>query len=67
MKDLSSVAEKTEEVLSSPQQSSSALVLRSELDLTQKKMQHVYSLSSVYNDKYALALITPHTSRGGTA
>ncbi|XP_046874484.1 plectin a [Hypomesus transpacificus] len=51
MKDLSSVAEKTEEVLSSPQQSSSALVLRSELDLTQKKMQHVYSLSSVYIDK----------------
>ena len=67
MKDLSSVAEKTEEVLSSPQQASSALVLRSELDLTQKKMQHVYSLSSVYIDKYALALITHHTRREGTA
>ena len=67
MKDLSSVAEKTEEVLSSPQQSSSSVVLRSELDLTQKKMQHVYSLSSVYMEKYAAAWVTHLTRREGTA
>ncbi|XP_054874026.1 plectin a isoform X34 [Amphiprion ocellaris] len=50
-KDLNSVAEKTEEVLASPQQSSSAPMLRSELDLTLKKMDHVYGLSTVYLDK----------------
>lgn len=50
-KDLNSIAEKTEEVLASPQQSSSALTLRSELDLTLKKMEHVYGLSSVYLDR----------------
>ncbi|KAJ8000282.1 hypothetical protein DPEC_G00203220 [Dallia pectoralis] len=49
--DLSNVAEKSEEVLASPQQLSSALMLRSELDLTTKKMEHVYGLSSVYLDK----------------
>ncbi|XP_061597247.1 plectin a isoform X5 [Cololabis saira] len=50
-KELNAVAEKTEEVLASPQQSSSAPMLRSELDLTLRKMDHVYSLSSVYLDK----------------
>ncbi|CAN9503672.1 unnamed protein product [Ophioblennius macclurei] len=50
-KDLSSITEKTEEVLTSPQQSTSAPILRSELDITQKKMDHVYGLSSVYLDK----------------
>lgn len=50
-KDLNSIAEKTEEVLMSPQQSSSAPLLHSELDLTLKKMDHVYGLSSVYLDK----------------
>ncbi|XP_035039090.1 plectin a isoform X2 [Hippoglossus stenolepis] len=50
-KDLSSIAEKTEEVLVSPQQSSSAPMLRSELDVTLRKMDHVYGLSSVYLDK----------------
>ncbi|XP_040910156.1 plectin a isoform X4 [Toxotes jaculatrix] len=50
-KDLNSIAEKTEEVLASPQQSSSAPILRSELDVTLKKMDHVYGLSSVYLDK----------------
>lgn len=48
---MSSIAEKTEEVLASPQQSSSAPMLRSELDMTLKKMDHVYGLSSVYLDK----------------
>ncbi|XP_039978369.1 plectin a isoform X3 [Xiphias gladius] len=50
-KDLNSIAEKTEEVLASPQQSSSAPILRSELDVTLKKMDHVYGLSSVYLDR----------------
>ncbi|KAF7658897.1 hypothetical protein LDENG_00006450 [Lucifuga dentata] len=49
-KDLNSIAEKTEEMLASPQ-SSSAPMLRSELDVTLRKMDHVYGLSSVYLDK----------------
>lgn len=48
---MNTITEKTEEVLASPQQSSSAPLLRSELDLTLKKMDHVYGLSSVYLDK----------------
>uniref|UniRef100_A0A3B3I6S7 Plectin n=1 Tax=Oryzias latipes TaxID=8090 RepID=A0A3B3I6S7_ORYLA len=50
-KDLSSIAEKTKEILASPQPSSSAPMLRSELEITLKKMDHVYCLSSVYLDK----------------
>nr|XP_061808630.1 plectin a isoform X3 [Nerophis lumbriciformis] len=48
-KELTSIAEKSEEVLVSP--SSSGSLLRSELDGTQKKMDHVYNLSSIYLDK----------------
>nr|XP_021323782.1 plectin isoform X8 [Danio rerio] len=50
-KDLDKVVEKSEAVLATSQQSSSAPVLRSEIDITQKKMEHVYGLSSVYLDK----------------
>ncbi|KAL4629795.1 plectin-like [Arapaima gigas] len=50
-KNLNKMAEKTEAVLASSADSSSAPVLRSELDITLKKMDHVYSLSSVYLDK----------------
>ncbi|KAI4899265.1 hypothetical protein NFI96_019042 [Prochilodus magdalenae] len=50
-KDLDVVVKQSEAALASSQQSSSAPVLRSELDITQKKMEHVYSLSSVYLDK----------------
>uniref|UniRef100_A0A8C2H7F7 Plectin n=1 Tax=Cyprinus carpio TaxID=7962 RepID=A0A8C2H7F7_CYPCA len=50
-KDLDKMVEKSEAVLATSQQSSSAPVLRSEIDVTQKKMEHVYSLSSVYLDK----------------
>ncbi|KAK1880259.1 Plectin, partial [Dissostichus eleginoides] len=50
-KDLNSISEKTEDVLASPQQTSSAPMLRSELDVTLRKMDHVYGLSSVYLDK----------------
>ncbi|XP_070691009.1 plectin-like isoform X2 [Pempheris klunzingeri] len=50
-KDLNKISVKTQEVLASPQQSPSAPVLRSELDLTVQKMDHAYMLSSVYLDK----------------
>ncbi|XP_037119551.1 plectin a isoform X4 [Syngnathus acus] len=48
-KELNSITEKTEEVLASSQ--ASGPLLRSELDSTQKKMDHVYSLSAIYLDK----------------
>ncbi len=50
-KDLDKTVEKSEAVLATSQQSSSAPVLRSEIDITQKKMEHVYSLSAVYLEK----------------
>ncbi|TMS10947.1 Plectin [Larimichthys crocea] len=50
-KDLNKVSVKTQEVLASPQQSASAPVLRSELDLTVQKMDHTHMLSSVYLEK----------------
>ncbi|XP_035387106.1 plectin isoform X6 [Electrophorus electricus] len=49
-KNLDNVAQKAEEVLASPEQSSTP-VLRSELDITLQKMDHTYSLSSVYLEK----------------
>lgn len=53
-KDLDAVVKQSEVALASPQQSTSAPVLRSELDITLKKMEHVYSLSSVYLDKLVI-------------
>ncbi|XP_056235754.1 plectin isoform X7 [Seriola aureovittata] len=50
-KDLDKVSVKTKEVLASPQQSASAPVLRSELDLTVQKMDHAHMLSSCYLEK----------------
>ncbi|XP_061752939.1 plectin a isoform X7 [Nerophis ophidion] len=50
-KELSAIADQTEEVLASPQLSSAAPLLRSELEATKKKMDHVYGLSSIYLDK----------------
>nr|XP_012778912.1 plectin isoform X13 [Maylandia zebra] len=50
-KDLDKVSVKTQEVLASPQPSTSAPVLRSELDLTVQKMDHAHILSSVYLEK----------------
>ncbi|XP_043974135.1 plectin-like isoform X2 [Gambusia affinis] len=50
-KDLDKVSVKTQQVLASPQQPASAPVLRSELDVTVQKMDHVYILSSVYLEK----------------
>lgn len=45
------MSEKTEQVLSQPEQSTSAPTLRSELDVTLQKMDQVYSLSGVYLEK----------------
>ncbi|MED6232062.1 hypothetical protein ATANTOWER_019856, partial [Ataeniobius toweri] len=50
-KDLDKVSVKTQQVLASPQQPASAPLLRSELDVTVQKMDHVYMLSSVYLEK----------------
>lgn len=50
--DLNSLTEKVEEILASPQQASSSPMLRSELDITLKKMDHVHGLSSIYLDKW---------------
>ncbi|XP_053539099.1 plectin isoform X11 [Ictalurus punctatus] len=49
-KNLDNVAQKAEEVLASPEQSSTP-VLRSELDITLQKMEHTHCLSSVYLEK----------------
>lgn len=56
-KDLNSLTEKTEAILASPQQSSSSPILRSELDVTLKKMNRVYGLSSVYLDKWGSMIL----------
>lgn len=50
-KDLDKVSVKTQDILKSPQQSASAPVLRSELELTVQKMDHANMLSSVYLEK----------------
>ncbi|KAL6483673.1 hypothetical protein MHYP_G00085450 [Metynnis hypsauchen] len=49
-KNLDKVVVKAEEVLASPEQSSTP-VLGSELEVTLRKMDHTYSLSSVYLEK----------------
>ncbi|XP_072250895.1 plectin isoform X10 [Leuresthes tenuis] len=50
-KDLDKVSVKTQQVLAAPQQTASAPVLRSELELTVQKMDHAHMLSSVYLEK----------------
>lgn len=56
-KDLDAVVKQSEAALASSKQSTSAPVLRSELDITLKKMEHVHSLSSVYLDKLVIIYI----------
>ncbi|XP_031648054.1 plectin isoform X15 [Oncorhynchus kisutch] len=64
-KNLDQVAVKTEEVLSTtPQQSSTAPVLRSELDFTLKKMDHAYILSSVYLEKLKTVDVVIRNTQG---
>ncbi|XP_059423211.1 plectin-like [Carassius carassius] len=62
-KSLERVSQKAEEVLSSPQQSSSP-VLRSELDITLKKMDQTYNLSSVYLEKLKTIEIVIRNTQG---
>nr|XP_041569976.1 plectin [Taeniopygia guttata] len=50
-KNLAKVSERTEQVLAQPEQAGSAPVLRSELEVTLRKMEQVYSLSSIYLEK----------------
>lgn len=51
-KDFDKVSVKAQEILKSPQESTSSPVLRSELDLTVQKMDHTYMLSSIYLEKW---------------
>ncbi|XP_061903122.1 plectin a isoform X2 [Entelurus aequoreus] len=66
-KELSAIADKTEEVLASPQPSTSAPLLRSELEATKKKMDHVYGLSSVYLDKLKAMEVVIRSSKDAEA
>lgn len=50
-KELGAVSDKTEAVLAGPQPAGGGPILRSELDLTLKKMEAVYGLSAVYLDR----------------
>ncbi|XP_071239315.1 plectin isoform X31 [Salvelinus alpinus] len=64
-RNLDQVAVKTEEVLSTtPQQSSTAPVLRSELEFTLKKMDHAYILSSVYLEKLKTVDVVIRNTQG---
>ncbi|KAM4568863.1 plectin isoform 2-T2 [Fundulus diaphanus] len=63
-KDLDKVSVKTQQVLASPQQPASAPVLRSELDVTVQKMDHVYMLSSVYLEKLKTVDMVIRNSQG---
>ncbi|XP_077455029.1 plectin isoform X9 [Stigmatopora argus] len=50
-RDLDNVSVRAQEILKSPQESTSSPVLRSELDLTVQKMDHTHMLSSIYLEK----------------
>ncbi|XP_036443805.1 plectin isoform X7 [Colossoma macropomum] len=62
-KNLDKVAVKAEEVLASPEQSSTP-VLRSELEVTLQKMDHTYSLSSVYLEKLKTIEVVIRNTQG---
>uniref|UniRef100_A0A3B4C170 Plectin b n=1 Tax=Pygocentrus nattereri TaxID=42514 RepID=A0A3B4C170_PYGNA len=62
-KNLDKVAVKAEEVLASPEQSSTP-VLRSELEVTLQKMGHTYSLSSVYLEKLKTIEVVIRNTQG---
>ncbi|XP_028326124.1 plectin-like isoform X6 [Gouania willdenowi] len=63
-KELNKVSTKTKDILASPEQSGSAPVLRSELELTVQKMDHTYMLSSVYLDKLKTVEMVIRNSQG---
>ncbi|KAI2655804.1 Plectin [Labeo rohita] len=62
-KNLDRVSQKAEEILSSPEQSSTP-VLRSELDITLQKMDQTYNLSSVYLEKLKTIEIVIRNTQG---
>uniref|UniRef100_A0A671R633 Plectin-like n=1 Tax=Sinocyclocheilus anshuiensis TaxID=1608454 RepID=A0A671R633_9TELE len=62
-KNLDRVSQKAEEVLSSPEQSSTP-VLRSELDITLQKMDQTYNLSSVYLEKLKTIEVVIRNTQG---
>uniref|UniRef100_A0A3Q2XTL4 Plectin b n=1 Tax=Hippocampus comes TaxID=109280 RepID=A0A3Q2XTL4_HIPCM len=63
-KDLDKVSVKAQEILKSPQESTSSPVLRSELDLTVQKMDHTYMLSSIYLEKLKNVEMVIRNSQG---
>ncbi|XP_072707791.1 plectin isoform X7 [Ciconia boyciana] len=63
-KNLDKVSEKTEKVLAQPEQASSAPVLRSELEITLRKMDQVYSLSSIYLEKLKTINLVIRSTQG---
>ncbi|XP_060099107.1 plectin isoform X4 [Heteronotia binoei] len=63
-KSLGKVSEKMEQVLSQPEQSTSAPTLRSELDITLQKMEQVYSLSGVYLEKLKTINLVIRSTQG---
>ncbi|XP_076006385.1 plectin-like isoform X4 [Genypterus blacodes] len=66
-KDLDKVTVRTQEILASPQQSVSAPVLRSELEVTVQKMDHAHMLSSVYLDKLKTVEMVIRNTQGAEA
>uniref|UniRef100_A0A8C8SDH8 Plectin n=1 Tax=Pelusios castaneus TaxID=367368 RepID=A0A8C8SDH8_9SAUR len=63
-KNLEKVSEKTEKVLAQPEHSSSAPVLRSELEITLRKMDQVYSLSTIYLEKLKTINLVIRSTQG---
>ncbi|XP_030409962.1 plectin isoform X6 [Gopherus evgoodei] len=63
-KSLEKVSEKTEKVLAQPEHSSSAPVLRSELEITLQKMDQVYSLSTIYLEKLKTINLVIRSTQG---
>ncbi|XP_077383781.1 plectin isoform X7 [Festucalex cinctus] len=63
-KDLDKMSVRAQEILKSPQESTSTPVLRSELDLTVQKMDHTYMLSSIYLEKLKNVEMVIRNSQG---
>ncbi|XP_061676428.1 plectin isoform X10 [Syngnathoides biaculeatus] len=63
-KDLDKVSVRAQEILESPQESTSTPVLRSELELTVQKMDHTHMLSSIYLEKLKNVEMVIRNSQG---
>ncbi|KAM9806515.1 plectin-like isoform 7-T7 [Syngnathus typhle] len=63
-KDLDKLTVRAQEILKSPQESTSTPVLRSELDLTVQKMDHSNMLSSIYLEKLKTVEMVIRNSQG---